>query len=249
MKIAIVAITRNGRKIARCLKRGFSKDEVYCFNPPQGKLKNLAGEIFDKDRFDGIVFIMALGIVVRIIARRLKDKYRDPAIVTVDEGAHFAISALSGHEGGANRLAVGVGNILGAQAVITTASESKKNILIGIGCRRGAKKNEIITAIRQVFKRMKLSLSKARYIATIDLKSDEAGLREASYELGVPLRIIAQDWVNKFKGRYQKSAFVKRKIGVWGVCEPCALLAGKRTKLILPKTILKGITVALAREY
>jgi cobalt-precorrin 5A hydrolase len=32
------------------------------------------------------------------------------------------------------------------------------------------------------------------------------------------------------------------------VAEPVALLAGRRTQLILPKTIIKSVTVAIARE-
>ena len=46
---------------------------------------------------------------------------------------------------------------------------------------------------------------------------------------------------------YEISICVK-KIGIEGVCEPCALLAGKRAKLIVPKMKLNGLTIAIARE-
>ena len=247
-KIAIVAITKNGRKIAKLLKNDFRNEEVYCFIPSQGELKDLTATLFNKDKFDGIVFIMAMGIVIRMIAPYLKDKYRDPAVVAVDDSAHFAIAALSGHEGGANTLAVRVANILGAEPVITTASESKKDIIIGIGCRRGIQKDDVISGIKQVISQAGVALNKVKYIATIDLKKDEVGLGEACAVLGIPLRIISQDLIKRFNGKYQKSSFVKRKIGVWGVCEPCALLAGRKAKLILPKIKLRGITLAVAKE-
>jgi cobalt-precorrin 5A hydrolase len=124
MKLAIIAITEEGKTIARV-----------------GSLKNLVGEIFDK--FDGIIFIMALGIVMRVIAPYLKDKRHDPAIVVVDEASRFAISALSGHEGGANRLAFIVAGLIGAMPVITTASDTMKRIIVGIGCRKGVSEDII----------------------------------------------------------------------------------------------------------
>jgi cobalt-precorrin 5A hydrolase len=248
VKIAIVAITDKGRQIAQSLRRGFYADEVSCFYPACGRLKNLTLEIFDRQRFEGIIFIMALGIVVRLIARYLKDKYRDPAIVAVDEAMHFAIAVLCGHEGGANDLAVRTANILGAEPVITMASQSKKDVLIGIGCRRGIKKEEVISGIRRTLAGKRISFKKVKYIATIDLKKDEPGLRKACMELGIPLRIIAKDLVKRFTGKYEKSLFVHRKIGLWGVCQPCALLAGRNTKLIFPRLKLKGLALAIARE-
>jgi cobalt-precorrin 5A hydrolase len=77
------------------------------------------------ERFEAIVAVMALGIVVRLAAPLLSDKRRDPAVVVVDEAGRFAISALGGHEAGANALACAVAEVLGAQAVVTTASEAQ----------------------------------------------------------------------------------------------------------------------------
>lgn len=74
-------------------------------------------------QFDAHVFIMATGIVVRKISGLLKDKTVDPAVVVCDEKGYYAISLLSGHIGGANRLTQEVAVALGAQAVITTATD------------------------------------------------------------------------------------------------------------------------------
>jgi cobalt-precorrin 5A hydrolase len=62
-------------------------------------------------------------MVVRLVAPLLRDKREDPAVVVVDDAGHFAVSLLSGHLGGANALARRVAGALGAQAVVTTASE------------------------------------------------------------------------------------------------------------------------------
>lgn len=74
-------------------------------------------------QYDALIFCMAVGIVVRLIAPCLKSKLTDPAVVVVDERAHYAISLLSGHVGGANRLTERVAAILGAVSVITTATD------------------------------------------------------------------------------------------------------------------------------
>ena len=243
-----MAINKNGRKIAKTIKCNFGQKEVTCFNPSQGELKDLVSEIFDKDKFGGIIFIMALGIVVRMIAPRLKDKYRDPAVVVVDDFSRYAISLLSGHEGGANNLAMQTANILDAEPVITTASEVLKDLVIGIGCRKGIKKEDVVLGIRMALKKAKSSLKRVRCLVTIDLKAKEKGLCEASQALRIPLRIISRMRIKHYQGAYTKSEFVLKKIGIEGVCEPCALLAGKRAKLIVPKTKLNGVTVAIARE-
>jgi cobalt-precorrin 5A hydrolase len=71
----------------------------------------------------GIVAIMATGIVVRMVAPLLRGKDTDPAVVVMDEAGKFAISLLSGHLGGANDLAERCAFVSGARPVITTATD------------------------------------------------------------------------------------------------------------------------------
>ncbi|MBY8866055.1 precorrin-3B C(17)-methyltransferase [Streptomyces sennicomposti] len=71
-----------------------------------------------------LVCFLATGAVVRLIAPLLGGKSADPGVVCVDEGGRFAVSLVGGHGGGANELAVEVGGLLGAEPVVTTATDS-----------------------------------------------------------------------------------------------------------------------------
>nr|WP_223189683.1 precorrin-3B C(17)-methyltransferase [Streptomyces sp. TRM68416] len=71
-----------------------------------------------------LVCFLATGAVVRLVAPLLGDKASDPGVVCVDEGGRFAVSLVGGHGGGANELAREVGGLLGAEPVVTTATDA-----------------------------------------------------------------------------------------------------------------------------
>ncbi|RSM95798.1 precorrin-3B C(17)-methyltransferase [Streptomyces sp. WAC 01325] len=71
-----------------------------------------------------LVCFLATGAVVRLVAPMLGDKTADPGVVCVDEGGRFAVSLVGGHGGGANELAREVGELLGAEPVVTTATDA-----------------------------------------------------------------------------------------------------------------------------
>jgi len=71
-----------------------------------------------------LVCFLATGAVVRLLAPLLDDKASDPGVVCVDEGGRYAVSLVGGHGGGANELARAVGSVLGAEPVVTTATDA-----------------------------------------------------------------------------------------------------------------------------
>ena len=73
--------------------------------------------------YDGLIFVMATGIVVRTLAPHLVSKLLDPAVLVMDDGGRNIISLLSGHIGGANRLTAYLARELEANPVITTATD------------------------------------------------------------------------------------------------------------------------------
>ncbi|MCW2544566.1 MAG: precorrin methylase [Frankiales bacterium] len=73
---------------------------------------------------DQLVVFLATGATVRLIAPLLADKGTDPGVVCVDEGSRFAVALVGGHQGGANELAEQVADLLGAEPVITTATDA-----------------------------------------------------------------------------------------------------------------------------
>ncbi len=257
MNLALIAITDEGIKIAERIKEELYS-EVTLFLPKKIKetkldatyfSKNLGdqvGEIFSD--YEGFIFIMASGIVVRLIAPHIKNKLTDPAVVVVDDVGRSVISLVSGHEGGANKLAYRVANILNTDAVITTGTEAKKDIIIGIGCKRGVASKDVKDAIKNALKKAKVSIKRVRLAGTVDIKAHEPGLLNALEELDIPLRVVSRQEIDTCAKNYDKSDFVEKKVGVGGVCEPAALISGRKTKLILKKQKFPGVTIAIAQE-
>lgn len=81
---------------------------------------------------DMILFIGACGIAVRSIAPFLKDKWKDPAVLVMDEGGNFCISLLGGHAGGGNRWCKKIAELTGACPVITTATDLRELFAVDI---------------------------------------------------------------------------------------------------------------------
>ena len=145
-RVAIVAVTRNGASLALRLQASLPGSD--CFVPQRHRFAlamgaagyERLGTLFPKvwAEYRAVICIMATGIVVRLIAPLLKHKTVDPAVVVLDERGNYAISLVSGHLGGANRLAKKVAGIIGGRAVITTASDvSEKPALDMIAAEAG----------------------------------------------------------------------------------------------------------------
>jgi len=139
-KIAIIAITKNGIKMAKELKEKFPSWQVFVpdkFSDQNNKINWYTDstttkimELFKSN--DALICLFSLGAVVRLISPHLKDKKTDPAVIVIDDKAQFVISTLSGHLGGANQLTNDIAEQLGATPVITTAADVNKTIPVDL---------------------------------------------------------------------------------------------------------------------
>ncbi len=139
-KICLVCITENGKKLALKINNLMENSHVYIVSNKKNNLKtdNEKENVFlVKDKlsvlvenlfkeYQYIIFIMATGIVVRVIAPYINSKFSDPAILVTDEKGINIISLLSGHMGGANEMTLHISKLINSNPVITTATDVNK---------------------------------------------------------------------------------------------------------------------------
>lgn len=153
VKMAVVSFTPNGKRQAEKLMQCIVKqqgEESYCMlhsHKPEN-LKEWCHEQFKEQEV--ILFISAMGIAVRTIAPFLQNKQTDPAVLVMDEQAKHVISVLSGHLGGGNEWTLKLSALLGADPVITTASDVNEKIAIDVF----AKKNHLSITDMQMAKKI-----------------------------------------------------------------------------------------------
>ncbi len=254
MNLALITLSPEGLASARALRRTMPEASLHAHRSvdaaadaePFERVAELTRELWSQRR--GLIYFAPTGAVVRAIAPCAASKYTDPAVVVCDAWGRWAVSLLSGHEGGANELTVAVANALGAEPIITTTTEAVKDLVVGVGCRKGTSPEAIETAIHEALLSVGKGLADVRLLASADLKAEEPGLHEAARRLGLPLRFLPVEDIRQAPSTFTRSEVAERQVELPGVAEPSALLAGRRTRLLLPRTVLHGLTVAIAQE-
>ncbi|WFA10254.1 cobalt-precorrin 5A hydrolase [Tissierella sp. Yu-01] len=126
MKLACLSFTDKGYVLGEQLANLHSTKyfiEHFSNSRIEGGIRSFINRSWSK--YDGFIFISATGIAVRMIASYIKNKAKDPAIIVIDDMAKFVISLLSGHLGGANKVAEWIADEIGVTPVITTASDNR----------------------------------------------------------------------------------------------------------------------------
>ena len=135
-RIAVVAVSRPGAALARRLASSLTDAALYLERRTAGggsdddgdtrlydlPLRPVIQDLFARHR--ALVVLLPVGATVRLLAPVLGSKRQDPAVVCVDDAGRYAVSLLSGHVGGADALAHQVAAAIGAQAIVTSASDA-----------------------------------------------------------------------------------------------------------------------------
>lgn len=117
---------------------------------------------------------------------------------------------------------------------------------LGIGCRKGTKKDVIGRLVDDVLLENNIDKRAIKCVASIDIKSCEAGLLEYCRENNWDIFFYSSDELKSIPGEFTPSAFVKNITGVDNVCERAAIIGAE--ELIIKKRCAEGVTVAIAEE-
>ena len=124
----------------------------------------------------------------------------------------------------------------------------ERKMVVGIGCRRGKEYEKILDAFSKSIKQLNIDESRVNMLASAEIKKDEEGILKLSEKLNIPVNFVEIDKLKLFESNdVAKSDFVYSKFGIYGVCEPSALItAGFDSKLIYKKTSYGGVTISVA---
>lgn len=183
MRTVCFYLTEQGHKTAEKLRFAVGCD-VLGKNEFGADFKGAVKKAFSE--YDGLVFVMAAGIVVRTIAPLLVSKTADPCVVVVDQNCEFAVSLLSGHIGGGNELARLIEEKTGARAVITTATDIQGVCAFDMFAKAVGAKIENIEVLKTISARM-LDGKRIDFITRLDVRADFGeNVRRADEYRGVP---------------------------------------------------------------
>lgn len=120
-----------------------------------------------------------------------------------------------------------------------------KDIVVGIGCKRGKTKEELMKALNEVLDASNVSIKRLGKLVTVDIKEDEIGLQELARILKVPLICLPREEIRAVEDKFDGSEFVKETLGIKAVSEPCGYIGSGYGKCLLPKQKLEGITLSV----
>ena len=129
--------------------------------------------------------------------------------------------------------------ISGSEALVLI----RKNLILGIGCRKDVPKEKMLDFIRESLKEYGYREDSVLKISTIDLKSKQEAILNISQVFSVPLEIHSRDEVRKIEHLFKCSDFVRKSIGVGAVAEPCVYLSGG--EIVVERISKEGMTLCI----
>jgi cobalt-precorrin 5A hydrolase len=164
LKIAIVSINQPSLDSACKLKEYLCENDIDVYGK-DGLEHNLDNLITYKKiddvlsngwkKYDAIICVLAMGIVVRKIAPLLESKATDPAILVMSIDLSKVIPLLSGHIGGANELSDTIASrIDGCINFISTATDQIKAFAFDMFAKKNGMKIENLHALANISNRL-----------------------------------------------------------------------------------------------
>lgn len=122
----------------------------------------------------------------------------------------------------------------------------RKDIILGIGCRRDTPYEKINEFVRRSFEEYNFDIRSVSKIVSVDVKKNEQGIIKFAESLNVEFKTFTRKEIITVQDKYEKSEFVFKTLGITGVCEPSVDLAGG--KVIVNKIKHEGMTLAIGRN-
>ncbi len=116
-----------------------------------------------------------------------------------------------------------------------------------MGCRRGTTRETLERRFSALCEAHDFWPEAFAAAASIDLKSDEAGLLDFCAAHGWEPRFFRADELRRVPGEFSASAFVEARTGADNVCERAAVLLSQGD-LLVKKYAGEGVTFAVARR-
>jgi cobalt-precorrin 5A hydrolase len=133
---------------------------------------------------------------------------------------------------------------VGKHGVRKEGENKKTGVIVGIGTRRDVSSNNVVDAVKKALAEHGLTLSDVELFASATIKENESGLIEAIFGMGGQIVFIPAEVINSINA---PSASEAKRLGLNGVCEPCALALSRENKLIMKKKVYDNVTIAIAQ--
>lgn len=119
-----------------------------------------------------------------------------------------------------------------------------KILTLGIGCKKNTSFETIEQEFESLLARENLYTSAFSLVASIDIKSQEAGLLEFCGKHNFCARFYSAKQLMQVSGEFTKSDFVLETTGADNVCERAAAISGG--ELLIKKSAANGVTLAVS---
>ncbi len=127
--------------------------------------------------------------------------------------------------------------------IIPTLKLIRRNIVLGIGCRKDFPTEKMQQTVIRILKEYSIDIRAIKFIATVTLKKDEVAINDLANYFRCQLKIFTIEDIRLIQYKFCGSDFVEQTIGVRAVCEPCVELSGG--KIIKNKMKLDGMTLCI----